>query len=246
MTMTASDLITTALQQTYGMHGRQRISKAALLAELSHQDDQIVQMFAQIAPDLLATITGSASVTLASNTAGYTLSAGIHYRDFTHVDSANDSYVPITLVRRESQDSPPRNPAGMLRLSGSTGVFYPVDPEGTRWQSSGTREWFEETESHVIKYSYVPAATQLTALSSTLTSPDMAREALLSSLKVAILLGNPEVPADRIQVAMVARKDAYDNLRMLAYKFGHPAGTRRGYGEGQQSDAEWVAQQVGS
>jgi hypothetical protein len=243
--MTASELITTAIQRSFGMVGQQKVSKAALLAELSSQDALIVQMFAQNAPDLLAHVDGSETVSLASNQSGYTLSSGFHYRDFTHVDPTDNDYTPITLVRRDSQDAPPRNPAGVLATGAAAGVFYPIDPQGERWQSSGSRSWFEVGEGHEIHYSYVPAATALTSLTSTLTSPDFAREALIASLILAILLSNPQTPADKLQIAMARRGETLQSVLMLAYKFGHPAGTRRGFGDS-QTDADWVSDQVGN
>jgi len=243
MSLTASSIIDAAITRAFGITGRQKISKAMLLSELSLQNSMIVQLFVQSAPDLLASVDGTANVTLASNKSGYTLTAGIHYRDFTHVDTDN-VYTPITLVQRQSQDAPPRDPAGTLRLVGDQGVFYPLDPQRKRWQTSDSRVWFDEGSSHVIKYSYVPDPASLTTLSSALAAPDMAREALISAVYLMILVSTPGVDPTRLQMAATARQDAFNSLRWIAYKFHQPAGTRRGRDD-QLTESEWVEQQLG-
>lgn len=244
MALTASSLITSAKKRTYGAQGRQKVSDAMLLEELNYQDNIVVQMISQNAPDLLATVTGTDVVSLAENQSGYTLQAGIHYRDFAHVDPASDTYTPVTIVQRQYQERVLRHPAGMLANSGNAAVFYPVDPDGERWQSAGARTWFEVTLSHEFRYSYVPEPGNLTALSDTLTSPDMAREVLITALQLAIIMSNPEAQEARIQVALSRYQLAFESLRFQAYKFGHPQGNP-GSRYGIPGEAQWVQEQVG-
>ena len=242
MALTASALIDSALQRTYGGQGVQKISKAMLLSELSYQDQLIVQMFSQIAPDLLATTTGTITLTDAGNTNGYSLQAGIHYRDFVH-DDTDDNYIPVNIVQRKHRESRPAAPAGMVRMGSVGGVFYPIDPQGERWNTTGDREWFEPNKNHVVTYSYVPLPGQITTLSTNLSSPDMAREAIISSLELQILLSVPEMNEARIQGALAKRQGAMDALRMQAYKFIAPQGQPGG--KYNQNDLYWVNNQVG-
>ena len=242
MALTASALISAAKKRTFGVTGRQKVSDAMLLEELSAQDSQIVQMLSQTAPDLLATVTGSDVVTLAENQSGYTLANGIHYRDFTHV--ADDVYTPINIVQRQYQHNTLRHPCGMLRTGAAAGVFYPVDPDGNRWQESGSRPWFEAGDGHEFRYSYVVQPAVLSTLSATLTSPDMARDLLVAALEVAILLSAPGVQEARLQVAVAKHQSALQSLQFQAYKFGHPQGSH-GSALGPTSEAAWVAEHIG-
>jgi hypothetical protein len=242
MALTASSLIDSALQRTFGGTGAQKVSKAMLLSELSFQDQLIVQMLSQIAPDMLATTTGVIALTDGGNTNGYSLSAGIHYRDFVHFDG-DDKYTPVNIVQRKHRESYPTAPAGMMRLGSTSGVFYPIDPLGKRWGGTEDRLWFEPASSHTVSYSYVPLPAQVTSLASTLSSPDMAREAIVSSLELQILLSTPDLNEARVQGALAKRQGAMDALRMQAYKFVNPQGQPGGaYRSG---DANWVNDQVG-
>ena len=244
MALTASSLIDASLKRTFGAQGRQKISKAMLLEELSYQDQLIVQMFSQIAPDLLAVTTGTITLTDTGNLNGYTLQSGIHYRDFVHVDTGNEDHRKVTMLRRADRDSNPSAPAGMLRMGSVGGVFAPIDPLGKRWLGDDKRAWFEPDEGHTVSYSYVPLPTPLTSLSSTLVSPDMAREVLVSSLELTILIASPEANELRVQAALAKRQGMMDSLRMQLYKFVGPQG-QHAAASGGYSDSTWVSDQVG-
>lgn len=243
MALTASSLITAAKKGTFGATGRQRISDALLLEELTYQDNLIVQMFSQIAPDLLATVTGTVVLTDAGNTNGYTLDDGIHYRDFVHVDSNNDTYTPIEIVQRQYQHGNISAPAAMLRSALAAAVLYPIDPQGTRWQTSGARNWFEPTSNHTVSYSYIAAPAVVATLSATLASPDMARSFLVTSLRLAIMLSDGTASETQLSAALAARQTMLESLRMQIYKYINPQGSKP-MGRA-LSDSEWVDQQIG-
>lgn len=242
MSLVAGDLITAARKRAFGSRGKQKISDSALLEELSYQDQLLTQMFAQIVPDLLATISGAITLSDGSNANGYTLQPGIHYRDFTHIDSDGNPS-EITILQRQHRDKQAMIPAAMLRLNGPAAVFYPIDPLGMRWSAAeGTREYFEASEGDTVRYSYVPLPSPLTSLSSTLTSPDMAREVLVTSLRLAILLSREDLSEMEIQAALAQRQGMMDALRMSAYKFHGPPG-RRPNPQG-RSELDWLEEQI--
>jgi hypothetical protein len=245
MALTASTLIDAALSRTYGhgSMGRQKVSKAMLLSELSYQDSLIVQMFSQIAPDLLATVTGTITITDLGNTNGYFLQNGIHYRDFTHIDTTLDKYVPINMIQRQHRQSNPNAPAGMLRLGATSGVFHPIDPEGKRFNGTATKNYYNADQGHTVSYSYVPLPAALTSVNDTLSAPDMAREAIVSSLELQILLASPQPNELRVQMAMAKRQGAMDALRMQAYKFMHPQGQPGGAKTRHRT--AWIESQIG-
>ena len=249
MALTASSLIDAALKRSFGHTGSQKISKAMLLEEISYQDQLIVQMFSQIAPDLLATVTGTFDIVSATaNSNGYSLNSGIHYRDFIHVDTTDDRYVEVNMVNRSDRQSSPSAPAAMISLgTGATGAtFYPIDPLGKRWSdTTETRTWFESTDGHSISYSFVPLPSPITKLSDTVTSPNMAREAIVSSLELQILLSSHKQNEARIQGAFAKRQGAMDALRMQAYKFMAPQGQPGGRYSQNRTDQAWVNSQVG-
>lgn len=247
MSLTASELIDTAIARNYGQLGMQRISKASLIAELSFQDETIVHKLVQMAPDLLATqVATPVTITTADNATGYTLQDGLHYRDFSLYNPTTDAYTPITMIRWESIDSPPRNPAGVVRLNttGSGAIFYPSDPNGNRWTLGGTRGWYNEGESETFVYSYVAPDSPISKLTDTLRSPDMARPTLIASLALRLLVSNPRASQAALQAAMQEYTAAMSDLMFNAVKFTHPAGTVRGPELG-VTEAEWVMQQVG-
>lgn len=246
MALTASTLITTAKQRVFGVVGTQKVPNATLLAELSYQDMIIVQMLSQIAPDLLASVGGVITFTDAGNIAGYALNAGMHYRDFTHVDSSTDRPVPINMLQRQHRDSRPAAPAGMLRTNSAGAVFYPIDPANKRWQGGSSSNFFEPDKSHTGTYSYISIPAAVTSLSATLASPDMAREIFVTALEVRILLINPQEGEGwklRVQSAIVALQEAKTSLTFQAYRFMQPQGQPGGGG---QSDSNWVHDQVTS
>lgn len=250
MALTASALITAAKQRTFAKRGRQKISNAMLLEELSFQDQLVVQLVSQNSPDLLATVTGTLTCSNTGNTNGYTLSSGIHYRDFTHADINNNKYTPINIVGRVHRDVRPAAPAGMVRTAATAGVFYPVDPANKRWGGSDTRSYFNPDEGHLITYSYVPLPTTLTSLSSTLRSPDMAREVFVTSLEVSILLAQaPETEAElaawqvQLQNASQRRQEVFSTFLMQAVKFAAPQG-QPASADVVLTESEWVDEQV--
>lgn len=251
MALTASDLITAAKKRSYGSRGKQKISDAMLLEELNYQDTLVVQMASQIAPDLLATVSGTVTLTDSGNQGGYTLQQGIHYRDFTHVDEADDEYTPITIIRRADRDRSPPAPAAILRAPSAAAIFYPVDPEGERWSTASGRNWYDPDSGHKVSYSYVPKPGGLTSLSGTLRSPDIAREVLVASLELQILLSQwgqippvqQEIHQQKVQAALAKRQGAWDSLRMQMYKFIHPQGSE-GNRKIADSDTMWVQNQV--
>lgn len=244
MALVASELIDAALKRTFGAQGSQKISKAALLEELSYQDQLIVQMFSQIAPDLLAVTTGTITITDVGNLNGYTLQSGIHYRDFVHVDTTNEAHEKIRMLRRQDRESNSNAPAGMLRMGAVGGVFAPIDPLGKRWLGTSSRSYFEPDDGHTVSYSYVPLPPVVSTLASTLTSPDMAREVILSSLELTILLSRPGANEIQVQAALAKRQGMMDSLRMQMYKFVGPQGQAGGM-SGSSSDSAWVSNQVG-
>ena len=245
MALTASSLIDSAIKRSFGATGTQKIPKSILLEELSYQDQLIVQMFSQIAPDLLATTTGTISVTDAGNLAGYALQSGIHYRDFVHVDTTNEKHSPITILRRQDREAAGAPPTGMIRMGASAAVFAPIDPLSKRWLGTSSRGWYSATDGHTVSYSYVPLPTAITSLSGTLKSPDMAREAILSSLELTILLSAPMPNETRIQASLAKRQGMMDSLRMQAYKFVGPQGQKVGGGSSYLSDSAWVSGETG-
>ena len=244
MALTASTLIDDAIARAYGNMGPQKINKAMLLGELSYQDQLVMQMLSQIAPDSLSTTTGVVTLTSSGNTNGYNLNSGIHYRDFTHVDSTDNVYTPVNMVQRQHRDSYPTSPAAMLSLSVTGGKLHPIDPEGKRWNTSGDREWFEPNSGHTISYSYVPLPSRVTTLTQTLSSPDMAREVIVSSLELQLIMSSSQPSETRMQGALLKRQGAMDALRMQAYKFMAPQGQPGGR-LGERSDQAWVNSQVG-
>lgn len=243
MSLVAGDLIAAARQRTFGAHGVQRISNGQLLAELTYQDAQIIQEISQSSPDMFAQVDGVVPCTLGENQDGYLLEEAIHYRNFTHVDTVQNKYTPIFMVGRQYQEDMVTSPAGMLTVSDSGGIFYPIDPDGARWQSGGSRSWYDQSSSHELHYSYIPAPTVLTGLSDTLTSPDIAREALVCALEMAILLANPNAPAQRVQMATQRYVGARTSLTFQIYKFAHPAGQRPSGGA--ETEAAWLSRQIG-
>ena len=244
MALTVSALITAAKRVTFGVTGRQKVPNATLIEELNHQENLVVQLLSQISPDLLSNITGSEVVTLAKNqSGGYSLTPGIAYRDFTHVDGATDVYIPIKVIQRQFQDKRVIHPAITISTGADAALIYPVDPDGNRWQVAGTRIWFEDTSTHTIEYSYVPPPKVATALSDTFTSPDMARQVFVSSLELSIILMSPEAPDRRIAAASKKYEDSLERLRWQAHKFVHPQGSH-GVSDLPMGESEWINNQI--
>lgn len=246
MALTASTLITTAKQRAFGAVGSQKVSNAALLGELSHQDMLVVQMLSQAAPDLLAVVGGIITFTDTGNLNGYALTAGMHYRDFTHVDPDTNKPVKINMLQRQHRDSGVGAPAGMLRTNPAGGVFYPIDPGNKRWLGGETSNWFEPDKSHTGTYSYVKIPSALTSLSDTLDSPDMAREIFVAALEIRILMMGriTEEKKERIALAVQSLQTAQGSVLMQAYKFMQPQGQPANNAAG-QSDTAWVDGQIG-
>ena len=247
MALLASTLITAAKQRAFGAIGSQKISNASLLGELSHQDMLVVQLLSQTAPDLLATVGGLITFTDAGNLNGYALFAGMHYRDFTHIDPDTDKPVPINILQRQHRDSGVSDPAAMIRTNPAGAVFYPIDPANKRWAGGDTSSWFEPDKSHTGTYSYVKTPEALTTLSGTLSSPDMAREVFVTALEVRILLSGKmtEEKQAKLQIAVTALQAAQASLTIQAYRFAQPQGQPANDG-GFVSDASWVGEQVGN
>lgn len=252
MALTASDLVSSAKKRTRGHRGRQKISDAALLDMLAGQDLMVAQMISQINADLLTTVEETDSVTLSENQSGYTLQDGMHYRDFTHINETDEAYEEIRIIRRADRDKQPSPPAAILQGTASGAKFYPVDPAGKRWLGSVEATWFNEDEGHKFSYSYVPTPGTLTALSDTLTSPNWARELLVTSLELSVLAGvdtgsfNQQQLASyelKVQQTAQRRQGALDSFRMQLYKFAHPQGLDA-LSEPPESDTEWVHDQV--
>ncbi len=250
MALTASTLITSAKERTFGAQGRQKISMPMLLGELTHQDQLVVQMLSQIAPDLLATVTGVVVTSDNGNLNGYTLQNGMHYRDFVHGDVTDGVYTPINMLQRKHRDSNPPSPAGMLRTGGGAAVFHPIDPVGKRWLGGDTRSWYDPALLHEVTYSYIATPPVLTALADTLASPDMSREIFVSALVVRILLSQPKGQGDeleawqvRVQAAITALQSAQSSFQMQAYKFMQAQGNPGGGGV-DESESAWVSREV--
>lgn len=246
MALTASTLITTAKQRAFGAVGIQKVSNVALLGELSHQDMLVVQMLSQAAPDLLAVVGGLITFTDTGNSNGYALSAGMHYRDFTHIDPDTNRPVKINMLQRQHRDSNVNAPAGMLRTNAGGGVFYPIDPANRRWEDGAVSNWFEPDKSHTGSYSYIKIPAALTKLSDTLDSPDMAREIFVAALEIRILMMGKitEEKKGRIELAIQSLQAAQGSVLMQAYKFMQPQG-QPANNAGGQSDTAWVDGQIG-
>lgn len=244
MALTAGNLIDAAKKAAFGNRGRQKISEAMLLEELNFQDRLITQMVSQVNPSLLVTLASAVSCTDSGNQNGYTLQDGIHYRDFVHVDSSDDEYVDIMIVQRQHRESRVADPAAIIEGSGATTTLYPIDPDRDRWNGSGARTWFEPDESHQFTYSYVPSPGTLSARSDSLTSPDLARELLVTSLELKVLLSQAgRLSEAAMQAALAKRRGAMDNFRMQLYKHVHPQ-SQRPSGRRTQSDTAWVNDEV--
>jgi len=243
MALTPSTLITAAKRLTFGVTGAQKIPDAMLLEEINHQEQIIVQMLSQVAPDLLSSVDGSETVTLVKNKAGYSLTAGIAYRDFTHVDTDNQTYTPITVIQRQFRDKRVTHPAITIVTGADAAVIFPVDPNGDRWLSGGTRTWFEDTSNHKIEYSYVATPTVATTLTSTLTSPDMSRQVFIAALELAVILTVPEAQDRRVAHVSNKYEVAMERLRWQAHKFVHPQGSH-GITDVPMGASEWVSNQV--
>lgn len=226
MALTASDLVTAARQGAFGKQGAQRTPDALLLQELSAQDMMLTQLAAQVAPDLLTTITGKVTFTDTGNTNGYTLQNAVHYRDFVHLDSDDDQYTKVTILQRQYRESHPRAPAGMLRKGASAAIFYPIDPLGKRWAGSENRRWFEPSDGHEMSYSYVPLPVPITSLSDDLKAPQTAREVIVASLELRILLSAPTPDEAAIQMALQRRNEAVQLYTMMLYKYANQSGGR--------------------
>jgi hypothetical protein len=244
MALLVSTLISDARSATFGAKGRQKVSNAALVQELSYQDQILTQLASQIAPDLLARTTGTVAVLSdAGNQNGYTLEAAIHYRDFTHVDEQRERYTPISILQRQHRDVHPAAPAAMVRTGARNAVLAPIDPQGKRWSGDEERSWFNPGE-HTITYSYVPLPGRITSLTDELVTPDMARSVILPSLELVILMNNPEGNAARIEMALARRQVALQTYQFQLYKFTAPQGQRHHERAG-SSDSGWVNNQVG-
>ena len=226
MALTASELIVDARTEAGGFTGAQKVSDARLLNRLSRLDQQVVQITANNAPDLLSQVTDTASISQNGNEQGYQLQDGIHYRDFVYVNEDNET-TPIQIVMKKDQDRPGIHPAAYLETNKSAAIFYPIDPLGKRWDDfSEARSWFDPDDNPEFAYSYVPPGGGLSSLSDTLGSPDMAASYLVTELVLMILLEQPNAPQAKLQ-ELVGRAEAErQRLMTTMTKFAHGLSSR--------------------
>lgn len=216
MSLTPSTLVADAVLLSFPHISEASYAPTSLLRVLSQCEKEIVNLYILTQPQRISTAGASIPCVVASNVTGYALSAGRNYTDFTWQDS--DGHVwPIYMVPDGKQlDHAPKHPAGIIR--GST--FFPADPLGARWSTSGQRVVFNATGDS-INYRYIAEPTAVTTMTQTLVSPDEAQSYLLWSLVTALLL-TAGAPIEKVQNAVANRDRAKNELGLIASKIARP------------------------
>jgi len=199
MALLARDIIDDAFGRAFPYVRETDIVYGALLKHLSSLDEEVVQWYTLQHPERLNTVATPITVVKSQNPTGYTLQAAgaLGYSEFRWIDSNNFIW-PINIVAEDRFDHPMLHPAGMIR--GNT--FFPADPTELRWQNTDPRQFYIGN-GDTITYSFMPLPGQLTGLSSTLVSPDEARNYISSAITTQILLNaSGDVPQEKLQVAM--------------------------------------------
>lgn len=185
MTLTVSDLIQDAETLAYPHVGPQKPARGPLLRALSALDASFAREIANARPELLSTQASEITVgDNAANLAGYALTSALSWTDFKYVDKDAAVY-DLYIVPERFYDEPQQNPSCIIQ--GTT--LLPCDPNEKRWDGTTQRIFFIG-DGDKIMYNYIPFPATLDGLTSTLVSPDFARDWFVWSLVLQIALAN--------------------------------------------------------
>jgi len=199
MAILASEIINDAFGRAFPYVRETDIVYGPLLRHLASLDTEVVQWYTLQYPERLNLVATPIPVVLSQNPNGYILQAAgaLGYSEFRWIDTNNYIW-PINIVPEDRFDHPMLHPAGMIR--GNT--FFPADPTELRWQNNDPRQFYIGN-GDTITYSYMPLPGQLTSLSSTLVSPDEARNYIAAAITTQILMNAAgDVPQEKIQLSM--------------------------------------------
>lgn len=213
MTILASDIVTTAIQQSYPYVWEPGLSYGSLLAQLTQLDREATQVYAQSAKERLSA-SGSITLVIGQNPTGYTLQASaIGYSNFKYIDTSNMVW-PINIVPWDRLDRPGQHPAAIIKAN----TFYPADPVEMRWAGGDTRQFYLGNGDKVT-YDYILFPPKITTLTQALSAPDEARDFLTTQMSVNILLGiGQSVPAEVLQYAVQRAGQAKQDFMLNAVK----------------------------
>lgn len=186
MSLTVSDIITGAELRAEPYVQETGTPKGILVRQLDGLDSEVVGWVALHDKAHLSTAASELTVVKATNSTGYSLESARRWFAFRWVDS-DDNVFPFDIVDERLYDHPPKHPAAIIRA----GKLYPCDPLEIGWETSSDERQVFVGNGDVIRYSYIPEHTQLTALSDTCESPDYARDYFESSLALSIVLSYP-------------------------------------------------------
>lgn len=213
MPLTAGTLISDAELMSYPYVPDPPLPRPSLLRTLGSLDAEMVRLLLAEVPHAVSCAAADITVVSASNAAGYTLVLGFQYQQFTHED-ANGVLTPIEIVTLDRlDDTLARHPAGVVV---NLGTFMPVDPLGKRWAGSESRGWYVGDGDKILGRR-ATAPISPTSLTSTLTSPNLARDFFLHGLRLAMLLQYPDVPESILTPA----RERVPQERLLALQQAH-------------------------
>lgn len=220
--MTPKEIIKQATLQAFPYVSDHATATAVLLSSLSSLDEQVVQLIAQVQPEMLSLQQAEMSVTDGKNKSGYSLKDSPIYRDFKLITASGDAK-KISVVQREDIDRAGSHPAGAVvaTLSAGRKEFIPADPRQQRWSTAGSRTYFKVGEK--ITYQYIPQTVQLVTLTDTLASPVSARPYLIAALSLDIILAHEQAPPERIDAAAQRVEIARSTMVMTIHKFVMPS-----------------------
>ena len=192
------------------------LPRPSLLRTLGSLDAEMVRLIVAEAPHVISCAAADITVVSGSNAAGYTLVLGFQFQQFTYEDS-NGVLTPIGLVTLDRlDDRSARHPAAVVV---NQGTFMPVDPLGKRWSGSETRGWYPGDGDKILGRR-ATAPISPTSLTSTLTSPNTARDYFLHGLRLVMLLQYTNAPGVPDNVLALAR-ERVPQERLLALQQAH-------------------------
>ncbi len=210
--MLASDVIDTVKGMLYPNIGPINLSMGSMLQVLNAIDRNVHSMVATIAPDTLII---SATVSIPADVgAGVTITAAERYISFFYLRDTDGTLTKIK-IRPERDRADGESPSAYI----ASDVLFPIDPFGQNWDKGDqtARPWFNDVNDTIF-YDFIAKFVPVTALSGTLSSPDIGQAYIEAELYVRSLLRVNGVQDEQFQLAGITAQTAKQDLMMLLAK----------------------------
>lgn len=210
--MLASDVVDTVKGMIYPNIGPINLSMGSMMQVLNAIDRSVHSMVATVAPDILII---DASVSIPADVgAGVTITAAERYISFYYLRDTDGAFTKIK-IRPEKNRAYGEAPSAYI----VSDKLYPIDPFGQNWDKGDqtSRPWFNDVNDTII-YDYIAKFAPVTALSGTLSAPDIAQAYIEAELYVRTLLRVNGVQDEQFQLAGVTAQTAKQDLMMLLVK----------------------------